>query len=125
MFVNDLVHEAGFSAARYPRHAYQLAEGDSYIYVFEIVFGRAVNRQELSAAFAAFLGKRYYLSAAEVLPRYRSLTFKKFVYSSRKHDISAVHTGSRTDVHDVVGGEHGVVVVFNYYKRVAEVTKTF
>lgn len=40
-----------------------------------------------------------------------------------EHDLAAVAARARADVHDVVSREHGVLVVLDHDKRVAEVAQ--
>ena len=38
--------------------------------------------------------------------------------------MASVHTGSRTDIHHVIGSANGVFIVFNNHQRVPKITKT-
>ena len=47
------------------------------------------------------------------------------LHTAGRHDLTAVHTGTGADVHDIVRIAHGVLVVLHHDDRIAKVAQNF
>ena len=69
------------------------------------------------------LRQRDELFPAEVLSRYGSFHFHNFRSGSLSHNGTAVFSGSRADIDDLVRRQHGLFVMFYHQHAVPQVTQ--
>ena len=123
LFVQDFVDERGLARTRNTGHTGQRAERNREIRVLEVVYRTALDRDALAVAFAPDFGHRNEFFARKILSGDGFVAFEQLVYRALEHDLAAVAARARADVHDVVSREHGVLVVLDHDKRVAEVAQ--
>ena len=123
LFVQDFVDERGLARTRNTGHTGQRAERNREIRVLEVVHRTALDRDALTVAFAPDSGHRNEFFARKVLSGDGFVAFEQLVYRALEHDLAAVASRTRTDIHNVVSCKHGVLVVLDHDERVAEVTQ--
>ena len=123
LFVQDFVDERGLARTRNTGHTGERAERNREIRVLEVVHRTALDRDALAVAFAPDFGHRNEFFARKVLSGDGFVAFEQLVDRALEHDLAAVAARARTDIHNVVSREHGVLVVLDHDERVAEVTQ--
>ncbi len=123
VFVDYLVYQRGFSAARNSSNAGESSQRYGNVNIFQIMFGGADNIQSKAVSCAPFIGYGYKPLAAEVLSRNGFLAGFDVVYRTCAYDLSAVYARVRTDVNNIVGCVHSVLVMLYYNKGVAKITE--
>ena len=113
-----------FAAAGNAGDAGKRSQRDFQVYVFEIVGAGAFQTDEFAAAFAAFGRNGNAFFAVKVLSRQTAAVFEHVFDRAAGYDFSAQRTGSRSHIHQVVGGADGIFVVFNDDNGVADVAQT-
>jgi hypothetical protein len=119
----DIHYERRFSGTRNARDRRKDSEGDFHVEVFQIVLACAKNFNVSGGSPVPFR-KKYPLSPREIGSGF-AIGRPYFVERSRKHDLSPVLSGTRTDVDDVVGGLHDVFVVFDDDDGIADFGELF
>ena len=71
---------------------------------------------------ASFLGHLYFFLASEIIAG-EAFAVHRLFRTALKHYVSAVDTGTWTDVDYMVGGKHSVFVVFHHDDAVADVAQ--
>ena len=92
--------------------------------MLEVVHRTALDRDAFAVALAPDFRHRNEFFARKVLSGDRFLAFEQLVNRALEHDLAAVASGTRTDIHNVVSCKHGVLVVLDHDERVAEVAQT-
>ena len=123
LFVQDFVDERGLARTRNTGDTGQRTERNREICVLEVVHRTALDRDALAVAFAPDFGHRNEFFARKVLSGDGFVAFEQLVYRALEHDLAAVASRARTDIHNVVSCKHGVLVVLDHDERVAEVTQ--
>ena len=124
LFVQDLVDKRGLARAGYTGHAGERAQRDGEVRVLKVVDRAALDGQFFPIALAADIRYGNALAAGQVLSGDGLFTLQQFIYRALKHDLAAVAARARADVDDMVGGEHGILVVLDHDQRIAEVAQT-
>ena len=119
--VEHLVDEGGLARTRDPSDASEGAQGDLHVHLFEVVLGRALDLEELAAPLAPGRGHLDFLDPAEVLPGDGVRAALDVLQRALGHHLSPVDTRPGADVHNVVGGADGVLVVLHHDEGVADV----
>ena len=76
-----------------------------------------------SVAFSPFCWNWNGLFAAEILSRMTSLAGADFFKAACADDLSPVDTGSGSNIHDVIGCAHSVLIVLNNDEGVAYIAQ--
>ena len=84
---------------------------------------RASDGDGLSASRSALDGDGYLLESAQVLAGQRLRFGDDGVHRPGRHDVAAMFARAWAEVHDVVGGAHDRLVVFDYQHGVADVAQ--
>ena len=121
--VEDLVNERRLARARDARDERQRAERELDRQVLEVVLGGADDLDELARAWPALRGDRDELAAREIGACDGVGILLDLLGRSLCDDAPAVRAGARTDVDDVVGRVHRVLIVFDDDQRIAEVAQ--
>ena len=91
--------------------------------MLEVVDRAALYPELFAAALAAHLRHGDEFPAGKILTGDR-IALQQLVHRALKYDLAAVTARARADVHDMIGREHGVLVVLDHDQRVAEVAQT-
>ena len=91
--------------------------------MLEVVDRAALYFELFAAALAAHLGHGDEFSAGEILTG-DGIALQQLVHRALKYDLAAVAARARANVHDMIGREHGVLVVLDHDQRIAEVAQT-
>ena len=83
----------------------------------------AVYREIFAGALAPLLRDRHTLSAAEIGAGLRFLALHNVLERAGTDDLAAVYAGARSDVHDIIRGTHGVVIVLDHDQRIARIAQ--
>ena len=119
--VEDLVDQAALARSRNARHADELAERYRDVDAFEVVLGRALDHDLLAVPFSPVSRHGYLLLSGEVLPRKRLRTILDIIHRSLRHELSAVDTGSRPYIYDVIGSIHRLLVMLDYEESISRI----
>ena len=87
----------------------------------QVVLRRAHDLQELSAALTAHRGNRDFFLAGEILAGQAVGIGHDLLRRTGGDHLAAVDAGTGTDVDEVIGGAHGVLVVLHHQQCVAQV----
>jgi len=99
----------------------ELAQREFNVDVLQVVLAGTFDGNSLAVAGSA-LGRHCNLFlAGKILSCKRFLAGHDFFHIALCHQLAAVNAGSRAYVHNMVGCIHGVFVVFNNYKGVADI----
>ena len=123
LFVQDFIDERGLARTRNAGHTGERTERNREIRVLEVVHRTALDRDALAVAFAPDFGHRNEFFARKVLSGDGFVAFEQLVYRALEHNLAAVASRARTDIHNVISCKHGVLVVLDHDERVAEVTQ--
>ena len=123
LFVQDFIDERGLARTRNTGHTGERAKRNGKVRMLEVVYRTALDRDALAAAFAPDFGHRNEFSARKILSGDGFITFQQLVYRALEHDLAAVASRPRTDIHNVVSRKHGVLVVLDHDERVAKVAQ--
>ena len=121
--VEDLVDERRLARARDARDERQRAERELDRQVLEVVLGGADDLDELARARPALGGDRDELAAREIGACDGVGILLDLLGRSLGDDAPAVRASARTDVDDVVGRVHRVLIMFDDNQRIAEVAQ--
>ena len=119
--VQNFVDQTGFAAARNAGHAGEGPEGELHRDAAQVVLPGLVHPQAVAAAGAADGGHRDPFAARQIIAGNAPFGPADVPDAAGGHDLAAVHPRPRADVHDVVGGADGVLVVLDHDHRVAQV----
>ena len=120
--VYDLVDQRTLTGSGYTCHTSHHAQRDFYVNIFQVVFPRTAHGQPTGRN-AALLRNRDLSSAAEIISGDRVFTLHDLLCGTDRHNLSAVGTGSRSDIHDAVCRHHRIFIVFHHDHAVAKITK--
>ena len=127
MFAEDglkcTVDNRGFARARHTGHDGECAERKGEIYIFEIMACGTVYHNAFSVAFAAHCRSGYLLGTVEIAGG-DSIGFKHLGRRALKDYISAFTPCSRTDIDNIVGLKHYVLVVLHYNNSIRGIAQT-
>ncbi len=120
--VEDLVHEGALARTGDAGDAGEEVQGELDVDLLEVVLRRSQHLQHLAVGGSADSRHFDELLAVEILRgdtvRYRQDFFER----TRRHDLSALLPRARADVHQVIGGADGGLVVLDHDEGVAQVT---
>ena len=109
-FVQNVVHQRAFAAARHTGYATQQSEGELHVDALEVVFAGAGDGDGQAVAGATFFGDGDAFATAEVGAGERIDVIHDGGDVAGGHDFATVFAGSRPQIHDIVGGAHHGVV---------------
>ena len=121
--VERIDQQGGLAAARHAGDGREQPQRDLGRDVLEVVLARADHLQRLAVALPPLLRHRDLAHAGEVLPGDALRARHDVVGRALGHDVAAVDAGAGADVHHVVGGEDGVLVVLHHDHGVADVAQ--
>ena len=123
--IQDLVDERGLARAGHAGHAGERAQRDGEIRVLEVVDRAALDGQLFAVALPSDIRHRDALAPGQVLSSDRLLTFQQILHLALEYHLAPVAARARADIHDVVGCQHGVLVVLDHDQGVAQVAQAF
>ena len=123
--IERIEHQGGFARSRDTGHTHHHAERDCDGDIAQIVFTRAANREPSITELTAARRHRNFDLTREVFAGERCGILHHLTRCSLSDDIAAMDTGARTHVHQVIGFQHGVAIVFDDQHRVAEFLEPF
>ena len=122
--VENVLDQRRLAAARDTSHGDEESEGNLDIEIAQVVLARALDADHpIRIHPATHFGNRDLDFAAQVSPRDRLGVGPHFVDSSFSDDESAVLSGSRTEIDQVIGGLHRLLVMLDDDDSVAEVAQ--
>ena len=117
-----LVDERGLARAAHSRDHDELAERKLHVHVFQVVSARSPYPQTVPVALAAVQRCLYPQRVVEV-SGCDGVVSEHLLRRALKHHLASFAPRFRTDVHNVVGAEHHVLVVFHHDDGVAHVAQ--
>ena len=121
--MQDVVDQGALAAARGAGHDRHGAQRNVDGHVLEVVFARADHLQVPAVAAAAALWNLDLQFAAQVLAGQAVPVLLHLLGRADRDDLPAVHAGTGSHVHEVVGVHHGVLVVLDDDQGVAQVAQ--
>jgi hypothetical protein len=120
--VQDLVDQRALAGAGYAGHRRKHAERNFHVDVFQVVFLRSAISSHLPFGFRRFLRHRDELRPLKYCPvRNRGFAFITSSGVPAATTSSAVNAGARSDVDDVIGSPHRILVMLDDDQRVAQI----
>ncbi len=121
LLVEDLVDQRGFSRTGNPGDADELAQRNIDVDIFQVVLAGSQNPQLFAVSGPAGLRDLYFFRPAQVLAGNGFLAVQNPFHRAVVDHIAAVDARPRPDIHNVVGGEHSLLVVLHDEDGVPEV----
>ena len=120
--VDDFVDERGFAAAGYAGDDRHHAQRNADVDVFQVIGARTAHRQPARGGFAV---QRHGDAAAagEIRARDRFRAGHDFLRRALRDELAAVFARARANIHDLIRGQHGVLVMLDDDQRVADVAQ--
>ena len=119
-FVQNLIDQGAFSRTGHAGDTSQHAQWKIHIYIFQIIFLRALYRQPACGC-PSRLGHRDLHPAAQVSAGDGILIFHDILGSARCHHLAAVLPGPRPDIHNIIRRPHGVLVMLHHQNGVSQI----
>ena len=121
-----MAYKRRFARAAHSCHYGEYPEGKIYINVLQVIAVGTVHSDAVAPG-AARGGYGYFHFAQQILSSERLLRHLRhhLLRGASKHHFAPHAARTRTDVYDVVGGSHDVLVVFHHYHRVAQIAQLF
>ncbi len=110
-FVNNPVHQAALAGTGYTGHAYQLSCRNLHIDIFQIVLRSSQHSKGQSVSFPPLRRNFDFPNPGQILTGDGFLTCLDILHRSLSHQLAAVNSGPRTDIHDVIRRIHGILVM--------------
>ena len=120
--VEDLVDQGALAGTGYAGHSSHDAQREADINVFQVVDPGPLHGQP-AARPPADRRDRDVFGPLQVLTRHGFGDLHDFLRRSGGHHPAAMGTGAGSDVDDIVGGPHGVLVVFDHDDRIPQVAQ--
>ena len=117
----DLVDQGRLSGTGHARDTDELPERELDADVLQVVLLGTHNRDDVAVPRTTSTGYRDGAFPGQVLASDRFLVLEQLLVGAAMHDGAAVLAGTRTDVDNVIGDLHRVLVVLNDEDRVAEI----
>ncbi len=95
------------------------------VHILEIVTRGPFQQNLFAVALAPLFRHIYILLALQICSRYRLCATEQLFRSTLKHHFAPLATGSRTDIHNVIGLFHDVAVMLHNYYGIALVAQLF
>ena len=121
--IQDFIDQRRFARSRHAGYGDEFAQGEFYVDIFKIVLRRAAHGKELAVPLAARFGHGDFALAAQILSGDGRRAVFDILHRARADDLAAVHARPGADVHNVICGVHGVLVMLDDQQRVAEVAQ--
>ena len=121
--IQNLVDKRGLARTGDAGDGGEGAQRNRDVYIFQVVLRRALDGEGLAVALAAGFWNRNFLSSAQILAGHRTLAGLDRLHRTGADHFAAVHTRPRADVHNEIGGIHGVLIVLDHDDCVAQVAQ--
>ena len=120
IFVQNLIHQGGLAGAGHAGDAGHDAQRELHVDVLQVVLFCAPDRKP-AGGLPALLRHRDLQLPGQILPRDAAFALFKILRRALGDDLPAVFPGPRADIHDPVGGPHGVLVVLHHDHGIPQV----
>ena len=121
--IQDFVHQGRFAAARNAGHHRQQSQRNLHVDVFQIVLGRADNRQFLAVRAPSHGGTGISSAPARYCPVRESGFCAIALRRAGRHQFAAQPPRARPQVDHVIGALNGLGIVLHHQHRVAHVAQ--
>ena len=121
--VKQLIHQGALATAAHTGDGDQPTEWELHTHILEIVAGAVVQLEAARACQTAFRWGGNAALTTEVGPCEGLLRIEQILQRSLSHDVAAVHTGTRTDVHHMISSTNRVFIVFHHHEGVTQITQ--
>ena len=119
--VQELIHQGALAAATHPGDGHQPTQGKLNRNVLEVVAVAIDQLERARTALATFSRRWNRATATQVSAGERFTARHQIIETSLRHDVSPVDTGTRADVHHVIGSTNGVFIVFHHHQGVSKI----
>ena len=121
--IQNFVDERGLARTGDAGDGGEGAQRNRDVDIFQVVLRRAFDGEGLAVALAAGFWNRNFLSSAQILAGHRALAGLDRLHRTGADHFAAVHARPRADVHNEIGGIHGVLIVLDHDDCVAQVAQ--
>ena len=123
-FVQNLVGQRALSGTGNAGDAGKDTQRNIHIDVFQVILGGSQDFQPAGGLFP-FLRNRNLPFAGQILAGDGGRILHDLLGISHSHHFSAVLSGSRADIHDIVRRQHGILVMLHDNQGVSEIPQIF
>ena len=123
--VKDAVDKGAFSGTGNACYTSKNAQRNMKVRSFQIVHRRPIQIEPSSVRTAAGLRDFDLFPSAQIIASDRFLTVTDIFHRSLADQFTAVNTGSRTNIHDMIGCPHGFFIVFNDDQSITQISQVF
>ena len=120
--VKDFIHYGTLARTGYTCHTGHHSQWNIYINMLQIILCCTDNMQK-SCRLPSLFWYRNFDPAAQVSTCYGLLTLHDILCGSFCNKISAMLTGSRTDIHNPVRFQHGILIMLHHNQRITEISQ--
>ena len=122
--IQGVIHQRRFAGAGHARHAGHQADGNRCFDIFQVVPCRADNPDlPRPVGCSAFVGYRNRTLPREVLPGQGLRIVFDVLRRAARNYSTAVNTGARSQVDDMIGGKYCLFIVFDDDHCVADIAQ--
>ena len=122
MLVKDFIHYGTLAWTGHACHTGHHSQRNIYIDMLQIVLCRTDNMQK-SCRLPSLFWYRNFDPTAQVSTCYGLLTLHDILCGSFCHQISSMLTGSRSDIHNPVRFQHGILIMLHHNQSVAQISQ--
>ena len=121
--IKNFLDQRRLSAPGYAGDTDQFSKWEVYIDSFQVVLRRTADDELMTVSVPPHRRDGDLLLPAEILAGDRLRTGAQIVHRSCTDYFSAVDTGPRTDVDDVVGSPHGLFVMLHHDQGISQIAQ--
>ena len=124
-FFENAVNQRGLPRARDSRNRHKAAQRDFDRHRLQVVEASTVDGEPTFGKRPPLLRERDLLKAREEFSRDRLRGVPEIAHTALGGDVSALQSGDRANVHQVIGGLDGLLVMLNHQHGVAAIPQFF
>ena len=121
--IEDFVDQGRLARAGHAGDGEEHPQGEGHVDVPQVIFRRAPDDKLLPVPRPARCGHGHLLPAGEIIAGDGTGGIHDVLRRAAGHHIAAVDPRAGADVHNIVGGAHGVLVVLHHDEGVAQVAQ--
>ena len=122
MLIQNFIGQGTLSRSRYSGDTGHDTKRNLHINIFQIIFPRSFDGKE-SGRSAPFRWYRNLHPATQISTCNRFFAFHDIRCSTGRNDFSTMDAGCRTNIHNVVGRTHGILIMFHDNQRISQILK--
>ena len=123
--VEDLIHQCGFAGAGYTGHADHFPQREVYRDILQVILMGFDYPEVLAVALPTGFRHFHVLAPRKIGAGNAPLHLADIGHTTRCHDLTAVDTGTRSHIHNVVRLPHGVFIMLHHDQGIAQIAQAF